>query len=275
MENKLQIFTHPQFGELEVWVDEKGTVRFPATESAKMLAYVNPHDAITKHCKTPGVAFREVGVQTGVKADGSPAMQVLQKKYIDLGNYLRLITHSQLPNAQKVEEWIFDEVLPSVITTGEYSAKNRTRTNDPLKQKRLEIMERNSRTNQAKLMLKFIESGALSEESAELVCIEATQLMLNKVLPYRPKSEKLYTATEIGTETGFTANWVGKVAGQHGLKTDEFSVVVLDTKKHSEGQIDTFRYNEKGRERLIELLKDSANWPKYMQEQRKKERTAN
>ena len=111
MKNNLQIFIHPQFGELEVWIDEEGNTWFPATDCAHMLAYANPHDAITKHCKTKGVAYREVLTAGGKQ----------KKKYIDLSNYLRLIARSSLPSAQQVESWIFDEIMPSIIKTGSYT----------------------------------------------------------------------------------------------------------------------------------------------------------
>ena len=119
MEELTKVFNNPKFGVLEV-VLINGKEHFPAIDCAEMLGYANPRDAIAKHCKTPGVAIRDVGVETGTKADGTPAIQIVQKKYITEGNLYRLITHSKLPAAEKFESWVFDEVIPDIRRTGSY-----------------------------------------------------------------------------------------------------------------------------------------------------------
>ncbi|MDD6489301.1 MAG: BRO family protein [Clostridia bacterium] len=117
---EMKIFNNSEFGTLEV-ITVDGKEYFPATDCAKMLGYENPRKAISDHCKTPGVTIRSVGVQTGVKADGTPAIQNVAKKYITEGNLYRLITHSKLPSAEKFESWIFDEVIPEIRRTGGYT----------------------------------------------------------------------------------------------------------------------------------------------------------
>ncbi len=67
-----------------------------------------------------GCAKRSVGVQTGIKADGSPALQTVTKKYILEGDLFRLIVKSQLPTAVEFERWVFEEVLPSIRQHGAY-----------------------------------------------------------------------------------------------------------------------------------------------------------
>jgi prophage antirepressor-like protein len=108
--SQLQVFKHEMFGELQVLV-ENGNVYFPATEVAKTLGYSNTSDAIIKHCKKDGVAFREVIDSLGRKQ---------QKKFITEGNLYRLIARSKLPEAEKFESWVFDEVLPTIRKTGGY-----------------------------------------------------------------------------------------------------------------------------------------------------------
>jgi len=95
-----------------------GSPYFPATECAKILGYSNPHDAIKKHC--PHLAKREVGVQTGIKADGSPAYQIVKANYIPEGDLYRLIVRSKLPSAVAFERWVFDTILPSIRKHGIY-----------------------------------------------------------------------------------------------------------------------------------------------------------
>lgn len=109
--SKIQVFNHQMFGELQVLV-ENGEVYFPATDVANVLGYTNPHKAIKDHCKEKGVTIRSVLTAGGEQ----------QKKFITEGNLYRLITRSKLPEAEKFESWVFDEVLPTIRRTGGYVA---------------------------------------------------------------------------------------------------------------------------------------------------------
>jgi anti-repressor protein len=120
--NELTVFENSEFGKLEI-IKEGETFLFPATECAKMLGYTNPQKAIRDHC--PHLTKRSVGVVTGKKADGSPAMQNVEKSYISEGDLYRLIVHSTLPGAVKFEKWVFDEVLPSIRKHGAYMTDNK------------------------------------------------------------------------------------------------------------------------------------------------------
>ena len=115
----LKIFNNEEFGEIGVIsVDNKPY--FEGVKVAKILGYTNPHAAISRHCKDPGLTFREVGVVTGSKRDGSVAKQVVTKIFISEGNLYRLIVKSKKEEAQKFESWIMDEVLPSIRNDGGY-----------------------------------------------------------------------------------------------------------------------------------------------------------
>ena len=70
----LKLFQSPEFGQVRTVV-KNGEVLFAATDVAKCLGYVNPRDAVAKHCKSAGVAKCDVGVQTGSKSDGTPSIQ--------------------------------------------------------------------------------------------------------------------------------------------------------------------------------------------------------
>jgi prophage antirepressor-like protein len=48
--NDMKVFNHTEFGKLSVLVIESKEY-FPATECARILGYVKPHDAIKQHCK--------------------------------------------------------------------------------------------------------------------------------------------------------------------------------------------------------------------------------
>ena len=121
--NELQVYTHPDFGSLEIWVDSNEKPWFPAKESANALGYSNDRDAIAKHCDEKGVAFRDVLTPGGTQ----------KKKYINRPNLSRLIARSHLPEAAKFESWIFDDVLESVFDHGGYLTPDKIEEvqNDP------------------------------------------------------------------------------------------------------------------------------------------------
>lgn len=105
----LKVFQNSQFGELEILtIDNKEW--FPAIKVAEILGYTNPRKAIRDHAKEKGVTIRSVLSNGGMQ----------NKKFIDEGNLYRLITRSKLPQADKFEEWVFEDVLPSIRKTGSY-----------------------------------------------------------------------------------------------------------------------------------------------------------
>ncbi|MFC4712271.1 phage antirepressor [Planococcus dechangensis] len=108
--NSLQTFSHNRFGNLEV-LQAEDKIHFPANEVAKKLGYSNPSDAINRHCKKDGVVFHEVIDSLG---------RTQHKKFINEGNLYRLITNSRLPEAERFEKWVFDQVLPSIRKHGAY-----------------------------------------------------------------------------------------------------------------------------------------------------------
>lgn len=119
----MEIFTSKEFGDLRIIVINDKEY-FDSIPIAKTLGYSNPHDAVKRHCKKEGVVFREVGVETGTYKNGEPAIQFVNKKFIDEGNLYRLIIKSKLKNAKKFEKWVFEEVIPTIRKHGAYMNDN-------------------------------------------------------------------------------------------------------------------------------------------------------
>jgi prophage antirepressor-like protein len=109
-----------------------GKVWFCANDVCKVLGYESPRRAITMHCKSYPVPNLQDNEDCGVKIINVPTNKLVDKfgnekwqyndvKFIDEGNIYRLIFKSTLPNARKFEDWICNEVIPSVRRTGSYS----------------------------------------------------------------------------------------------------------------------------------------------------------
>ncbi len=120
--NKLQIFRDKNFGEIRV-IEKDGKVWLCGKDVAKTLGYKDTVNALKTHCKEDGVSFHHLTDSLGRKQ---------QAKFIDEGNLYRLISHSELPDAERFESWIFDEVLPSIRKHGGYIAGQEAMTDDEL-----------------------------------------------------------------------------------------------------------------------------------------------
>ncbi|MBQ8824256.1 MAG: phage antirepressor KilAC domain-containing protein [Ruminococcus sp.] len=111
MNNEIQVFVNDLFGSVRILTQNDGKVMFCGSDVAKALGYSNSPDAISKHCKKDGIAKCDSVDSIGRKNTLS---------FITEGNLYRLITHSKLPDAEKFEKWVFNEVLPSVRKHGAY-----------------------------------------------------------------------------------------------------------------------------------------------------------
>lgn len=109
--NEIRIFENSEFGAVRT-VEIEGNMYFMATDVAKALGYVNPHDAIIKHCK--GVVKCEV-------PHPQSKTKTLGVNVIPEGDLYRLVANSQLPTAERFESWIFDDVLPTIRKHGVYA----------------------------------------------------------------------------------------------------------------------------------------------------------
>ena len=115
----LQIFRNPEFGTITTAVIDSKDY-FAATECARLLGYANPEEAIREHCK--GVS-ETLTIKKPVISHGKDTGHTrdIPVKFISEGNLFRLIARSNLPEAERFEQWIFDEVLPSIRRNGSFA----------------------------------------------------------------------------------------------------------------------------------------------------------
>lgn len=129
-----------------------------------------------------------------------------------------------------------------------------------LKKLEIEARLRNARTRQARLMVKMAEEfkNKLSAKSIQILVAGATEILTGVPMIEKPKTEKLYTATDIARELGISANKVGRIATKNNLKdmSGKYGIWVLDKSPNSSKQVNTFLYNEVGREKIKELFNE-------------------
>lgn len=244
--NKLQIFKNDEFGE----------IRTKEVDS-------NPYICLVDVCKI--LDLEQVSrVKSRLNQDGVIISKVIdnlgreqQATFINESNLYKVIFQSRKPEAEKFTEWVTSEVLPSIRKTGEYRVDKQDELIN-IKRKNADARLRNAKVREAKFLLEAVDKykNVLAEQSVELLTINALEIINGKDTLQRPRlpENKYYTATQIGKELGVSANKVGKIANSNNLKTDEYGMFVLDKSRYSEHQAPTFRYNEKGKEKIKELI---------------------
>lgn len=95
---------------VRIIVDETGNPWFCAADVCAALGYGNSRDALRKHCKSGGVAKRDTPTNSGIQAIA----------YIDERNLYRLVMRSKLESAERFQDWVCGEVLPTIRKTGGY-----------------------------------------------------------------------------------------------------------------------------------------------------------
>ena len=118
MSNDLTIFNNELFGSVRtMMINEKWY--FVGKDIAEALGYKDPSSTISKHCKHVEKTTIEAPCQNGnvVKT---------QVSLIPESDVYRLIIKSKLPEAEKFEEWVMDEVLPQLRMSGVYITESAT-----------------------------------------------------------------------------------------------------------------------------------------------------
>nr|DAE33888.1 MAG TPA: hypothetical protein [Caudoviricetes sp.] len=126
----------------------------------------------------------------------------------------------------------------------------------PDRTKALEVKEMNARVRMSNQFLKLANAETtLSKDYKSILIAKAAEVLAGEAILPMPKSEqKMYTATEIGKMLGVSAQKIGRLSSQNGMKTEEYGEFYKDKSPYSCKEVDAFRYNEKAVERFKELL---------------------
>lgn len=140
---------------LSVFQFESQDIRFVdgkpvANDVAKILGYTDPAKAVSTKVKA-----KNKGVTKLVTAGGVQSVTVLEESGI-----YQLIFSSKLPSAEKFQDWVFEDVLPSIRQTGGYGVVKTPQTY-------IEALEAIIVAEKEKELLR-LESEQLKEENLAL-----------------------------------------------------------------------------------------------------------
>ena len=212
----LKLFQSPIFGQVRTVVIN-GQVMFAATDVAKCLGYSNPRDAISKHCKSDGVAFCDGVVKTGQRKDGTIYEQTGEIKVITKGNLIRLVANSELPQAEQVESWIFDEVIPTVLETGGYISTTPNDTPEEIMARALTIAQATLAKREERL--KQLEAETEQQQATIELQDKEIKEAAPKVNYYNNhlQSVNTQTSTQVAKQIGLDAEKLHKTLKEIGV----------------------------------------------------------
>ena len=235
--NELQVFENPAFGQVRT-VTKDGEPWFVAADVCRALGHSNVTVALDRLDDDEKAKFN-LGLRGG------------DTGCVNEPGLYSLVLGSRKPEAKNFKRWITHEVIPSIRKTGSYSIQEP----ETPAQLRAKAMMINAKTRLFNAAMKAVDRFQMSPVALEALGIPMIEEFTGVKTGYRPRIETTYSATELGAEFGVSANKIGRIAKDNGLKTDEYGITVLDKSRSSDKLVPCFRYNSKGRERLAELLK--------------------
>ena len=138
---------------VRVVLDDDNQPMFVAKDIATILGYADTNKAINTHCGGV-VILRTISDSLG----RSQEMRVIYEP-----DLYRLIFGSKLPSAQQFQNWVFEEVLPSIRTKGAYNLTD----NPPLTYlESLELLIKKEKERQ--LLLDTNQKLVIQREQAKL-----------------------------------------------------------------------------------------------------------
>lgn len=125
-----------------------------------------------------------------------------------------------------------------------------------VKDKRLEIMEKNAATRKANLMYRIAMATESNSSKQSLLANAAKELTGEMTIPVMKKKE--YSATDVGNQVGLTANKVGRIANKFGIKAEqpgqnEYGRWSNSKSQHSDKEVPQWLYFDEG----LEFIKDN------------------
>ena len=249
METKsIQVFNNTEFGEIRSMTID-GEPWFVGKDIAAALGYSNPRKAIGDH-----VDEEDKGVTKCDTLGGGQNLTIINES----GMY-SLILSSKLEGAKRFKRWVTSEVLPSIRKTGAFATDSAAAE---LKARELRVKEMNAQARlinaETRRLLILQKEKGLSKVAVDALAVRAMEDVTGKDLgEYLPRTEKTYSASEIGNALGISAAKVGKIANAYGLKTDEYGITVMDKSRYSSKEVAAFRYNEHGKQKIKEILEGS------------------
>lgn len=227
---------------IQVITDDNGEPWFIAMEVADILDYSDAHKMCVR-LDDDEKQNRQIG------GFGNRGVTIINES----GLYSAILGSTK-PEAKPFKRWVTHEVLPSIRKTGSYTAKAAPFSSGLPQYRKARALDMASKAAE-RICAQF---PGLSEPSRQVIFAKLINpVAQDEVIALPTLAEHHYSATEVGDRLGVSANVVGRLANQHGVKTDENGEFRLDKSRYSAKQVENFFYNERGLARIAELLNET------------------
>lgn len=125
--------------------------------------------------------------------------------------------------------------------------------------KRLAIMEENAKTRKANLLYKIAMATESQSSAQSMLALAAKELTGEMTIPVMKRKE--YSATEVGEKLGISAQKVGKIANQLGIKAEQpgqnrFGRWANSKSRYSDKEVAQWLYYQAGVNKIAEFLRE-------------------
>ena len=201
----IKIFNSPMFGELRVTRNEKGELLFCLKDVCNAL---DLQRTATKNRLDPkGVSSINLLTSGGEQ----------RSIFINEPNFYRCVFQSRKKTAAAFQDWVFNEVLPSLRKTGGYIVTTATDTPEMIMARALKVADETIKRNEQRMR----ELEAQSEQQAATIDLQKKELTVAapKVDYYDNTlaSVNYITATQVADDLGVSARALNKKLSEIGL----------------------------------------------------------
>lgn len=211
----VEIFNSPMFGELRTSRNEKDEPLFCLKDVCDSLE-LRVNDVI----KRTGCHPDTIGVSNEIISHGTPTgiSKEVEMYFVTEPDLYRIIFQSRKSSARKFQDWVFEEVLPTLRKEGSYSM---TKSNQPLASYQIEDpIERAKRWIEEQMHTRALE--AQTEQQAQTIGIQQKELTIAapKVKYYDDTlaSTDCLTTTQVADDLGISARALNQQLSNAGIQ---------------------------------------------------------
>ena len=256
MEDQLQRFSNPEFGEVRTQVDENGEPWFCAKDVCDALKHTNSRRAIAQLVDEGDVTKRYTPTSSGDQL----------MTYINESGLYSLILFSKLESAKRFKHWVTSDVLPTIRKRGAFF------TNDALERavREPDFLIKLASAIKHERQQKEMYAQKCTEQGETIKQLEKQSAYVDYVL----QSPGLLNINQIAQEYGSSAGWISSLLRQHLIQYKSNNEWILYAKYKDKGYVHSTthildngivvmhtQWTQKGRLFLYEQLKSWGFYP--------------
>lgn len=188
---EVRVFENAQFGQVRTAQSDDAKIWFCLTDVAKALD-LSQVSRLKSRLKSEGVTTIK-GVSKTTNQYNVTTEQLVDMNFIDEPNLYRCIFQSRKAEAEQFQDWVCEEVLPSIRQTGGYLATQKEDTPEMIMARALQVAQSTIEKHQRQLEL---AEATIEEQTAQL----REQAPKVEYVDHVLASVNTYTSTQMAKE---------------------------------------------------------------------------